>query len=180
MLGFGVPLFESGWSSGPDGLKHGSVYPFGIDPAWHGSDNELQLMNSIKMKISIVTGIIHMTVGICLSAVNHKTVSLERAIATNVLNHVSTVPRPGRATVRVHSTDAVPLGNVRLHGISYHIQGLAFGYVLPHLTNGVSRPVILGMASLPHRSFRQRSTCLLDLRTIPCFGIKVCCTCFYD
>ncbi|CEP01363.1 hypothetical protein PBRA_001969 [Plasmodiophora brassicae] len=73
MLGFGVPLFESGWSPGPDGLKHGSVYPLGIDPAWHGADNELQLMNSIKMKISIVTGIIHMTVGICLSAVNHKT-----------------------------------------------------------------------------------------------------------
>jgi len=46
------------------------VYPFGVDPAWHISDNELLFFNSMKMKMSVVLGIIQMTLGIVLKGVN--------------------------------------------------------------------------------------------------------------
>ena len=47
-----------------------NVYPFGADPAWHIAKNELLFFNSMKMKMSIVLGIIQMTMGIVLKGVN--------------------------------------------------------------------------------------------------------------
>lgn len=33
------------------------VYPFGVDPEWRVSDNELLVFNSLKMKMSVIMGI---------------------------------------------------------------------------------------------------------------------------
>jgi len=46
-------------------------YPMGIDPIWHYTANKITFFNSFKMKISIIVGVIQMTVGICLSFLNH-------------------------------------------------------------------------------------------------------------
>merc|ERR1712137_33364 len=47
------------------------AYPFGADPLWKGSNNELDYYNSLKMKMSVLMGVTHMTVGIILSLFNH-------------------------------------------------------------------------------------------------------------
>merc|ERR1719421_1832846 len=78
-------LFGSRWSIdyiGSDGseyykadydiLNEGGVgpYPFGVDPAWHGATNELIFMNSLKMKISVIVGVLQMLVGLLLRCSN--------------------------------------------------------------------------------------------------------------
>lgn len=60
-------MFSSGWQypePPADGgvveaQSTGGVYPFGLDPAWHGADNALIFTNSLKMKMSIIFGVIH-------------------------------------------------------------------------------------------------------------------------
>jgi V-type H+-transporting ATPase subunit a len=46
-------------------------YPLGVDPVWHGTKSELPFLNSVKMKMSIVLGIVHMNLGIVISLYNH-------------------------------------------------------------------------------------------------------------
>ena len=51
--------------------KKNCVYPIGIDPKWYASTNDLSFMNSFKMKLSVIVGVIQMTLGIILRGLNN-------------------------------------------------------------------------------------------------------------
>ncbi|KAK9727680.1 H(+)-transporting V0 sector ATPase subunit a [Basidiobolus ranarum] len=81
-----LSLFQSGWKF-PDPVAgqvtqatQVGVYPFGLDPAWHGTDNLLIFTNSYKMKMSIIFGIFQMTLGIVLTVFNYKHFKKEYSI----------------------------------------------------------------------------------------------------
>jgi V-type H+-transporting ATPase subunit a len=46
------------------------VYPFGQDPVWSAATNKLTLVNSIKMKMSVIFGVLHMSFGIMCKGTN--------------------------------------------------------------------------------------------------------------
>ncbi len=46
------------------------VYPAGLDPYWKYSSKELQFENSFKMKLSVIFGVIQMTLGVFMKLVN--------------------------------------------------------------------------------------------------------------
>ncbi|KAJ3096820.1 H(+)-transporting V0 sector ATPase subunit a [Phlyctochytrium bullatum] len=71
-------LFGTGWKFAYDdkvkkwiGKKLARNYAFGLDPAWHGTENQLMFSNSYKMKMAIVLGVMHMLFGVSLNIFNH-------------------------------------------------------------------------------------------------------------
>merc|ERR1719361_1184587 len=52
-------------------FQNNGVYAFGIDPVWHGLDNQLSSANSLKMKLSVILGVTQMTYGLFLKLANH-------------------------------------------------------------------------------------------------------------
>jgi len=73
-LSLSISFFgESAWSQN-DATKTGEfdgVYPFGIDPTWHGKTNQIEETNSIKMKMSVLYGVTQMSFGLYLCLLNH-------------------------------------------------------------------------------------------------------------
>ena len=51
-------------------LDKNCVYPFGIDPIWYRSTQEISYMNSFKMKISVIYGVVQMLFGTVLKGMN--------------------------------------------------------------------------------------------------------------
>ncbi|GAA0163650.1 ATP synthase [Lithospermum erythrorhizon] len=51
-------------------IKYRGPYPFGVDPSWRGSRTELPFLNSLKMKMSILFGVVQMNLGMILSYFN--------------------------------------------------------------------------------------------------------------
>lgn len=47
------------------------VFTFGIDSIWKVSENEMAFTNSLKMKIAVILGVVHMMFGLFLRLLNN-------------------------------------------------------------------------------------------------------------
>jgi V-type H+-transporting ATPase subunit a len=55
-------VFGTHWKSTLPGAAYswdGGVYPYGVDPSWYHTSNELAFMNSLKMKMAVTIGVVH-------------------------------------------------------------------------------------------------------------------------
>ncbi|XP_055593419.1 V-type proton ATPase 116 kDa subunit a 1-like [Uranotaenia lowii] len=48
-----------------------TVYWYGLDPVWMLASNKIIFLNSFKMKLSIIFGVVHMILGVCMSVINN-------------------------------------------------------------------------------------------------------------
>jgi V-type H+-transporting ATPase subunit a len=46
------------------------IYPIGVDPTWMMAKNELTYINSLKMKLSVIFGVLQMSMGIIMKGLN--------------------------------------------------------------------------------------------------------------
>jgi V-type H+-transporting ATPase subunit a len=57
----------------PERQDLSAPYPIGVDPIWNlAEQNKLNFLNSMKMKGSVIIGIVQMTFGVVLSYHNYK------------------------------------------------------------------------------------------------------------
>jgi V-type H+-transporting ATPase subunit a len=79
MMAMPLNLFGSCYEETPSPLGGGKttvtqkvdcVYPFGFDPKWYVSPNELSFFNSFKMKMAVILGVLQMSLGICMKGMN--------------------------------------------------------------------------------------------------------------
>lgn len=47
------------------------VYPIGLDSIWKGAQNQMQYVNSYKMKLAVIFGICHMLLGLGIKIINN-------------------------------------------------------------------------------------------------------------
>jgi len=67
-----ISVFSTRWDTkGHWAGKDESPYPYGVDPSWYGTTNQLQFFNSLKMKASVILGVTQMIFGISLGSLNH-------------------------------------------------------------------------------------------------------------
>lgn len=82
-----VKIFSSSWSISekldwdyvhstksvmlnPNDTYATTPYPVGMDPVWAVSENKILFLNSFKMKMSIILGVVHMIFGVCMNVFN--------------------------------------------------------------------------------------------------------------
>jgi V-type H+-transporting ATPase subunit a len=52
------PTCYTGLHGGEVTLQPDCIYPVGVDPIWYMAKNELTYMNSLKMKLSVIFGVL--------------------------------------------------------------------------------------------------------------------------
>ncbi len=52
-------------------LHDDCVYEIGVDPRWGQADNYLNYVNNMKEKFSVILGVFHMSIGICVKGLNN-------------------------------------------------------------------------------------------------------------
>lgn len=58
------------WQYSPLDIEGGCTYAIGMDYAWGLSSVKLSFANGIKMKMSVIFGILHMNLGILMKGTN--------------------------------------------------------------------------------------------------------------
>eukprot|EP00828_Plagiopyla_frontata_P016565 TRINITY_DN21730_c0_g1_i2.p1 TRINITY_DN21730_c0_g1~~TRINITY_DN21730_c0_g1_i2.p1 ORF type:complete len:470 (-),score=10.91 TRINITY_DN21730_c0_g1_i2:2-1411(-) len=69
-LGLNAGFFGSCYNSTTGDRIKGCELPFGLDPIWAMSDNHIAFVNSLKMKLSIIFGVVQIILGIILKGFN--------------------------------------------------------------------------------------------------------------
>ncbi|KAL5109529.1 hypothetical protein TcWFU_009950 [Taenia crassiceps] len=83
-------IFGSSWFPLFDNhtLERGFPYAFGLDPVWQVSHNMIMFTNSLKMKMSIILGVLHMLFGILLGAFNYRSFKNSLSIYCDLIPEV--------------------------------------------------------------------------------------------
>ncbi|GAB0092176.1 V-type proton ATPase subunit a [Sergentomyia squamirostris] len=65
-----------------------NIYPLGLDPAWMLGKNKIIFLNTLKMKMSIIIGVIHMIFGVSISVINYNHLRKRSSILLEFLPQV--------------------------------------------------------------------------------------------